>query len=166
MEIEIKLEGFERLSAAMQKAPEVVQRELGDWATEQASMIRRGVTERTPRKTGLLAGSIAATPPIIELGQLGVTAIVGAPAIFQGTPISYAVPVELGTKPHVIAAKDGGSLRFCIGGVWVMVKSVNHPGTEGAHMFQDTLDASKDELQQSMNATVERILAQVFGAGS
>lgn len=164
MEIEIKLEGFERLSAAMQTAPEVVQRELLAWATEQADYIRSEVSERTPRKTGLLADSILATPPVIELGTLGVSAIVGAPAIFQGTPINYAIPVELGTKPHVIEAKDKQSLRFCIGGVWVMVKSVHHPGTVGAHMFQRTLDESRGELQQSMTATVERILAQVFGS--
>lgn len=168
MELEIRLEGIERLTEAFRVAPSVIQSEMLSWAHEKSKMLQGAVADATPYDSGLLRNSILGTDPVIEAatpaGPLGVTAVIGVPEIFEGTPLNYAIPVELGTGPHIITAKNKPFLKFKVGGHWVQVKSVNHPGTKGAHMFQKTLDAKRDELQQSFNEAIERALAKVFGS--
>lgn len=44
--------------------------------------------------------------------------------------VSYALYHHEGTKPHIIRAKRGGSLKFSSRGRVVRVNSVNHPGTK------------------------------------
>ena len=75
----------------------------------------------TPVDTGRLRSSI-----VVEETEDG---------YIIGTPVEYAADVELGTAPHKIVAKDKKSLKFIINGQEIFRKSVNHPGTEGSHMF-------------------------------
>jgi phage gpG-like protein len=46
-----------------------------------------------------------------------------------GSNVEHAVYIELGTKPHVIEAKNKKTLAFKVGGKMVFAKKVNHPGT-------------------------------------
>lgn len=52
----------------------------------------------------------------------------------RGSRVRYGAPysafVHEGTRPHVIAAKDGGLLAFEGAGGTVFAKKVNHPGTQ------------------------------------
>jgi hypothetical protein len=43
--------------------------------------------------------------------------------------MKYASFVEEGTKAHVILAREGGMLRFVIGGRTIFSRKVNHPGS-------------------------------------
>lgn len=45
------------------------------------------------------------------------------------TNVNYAPYVENGTRPHVIRPKTKKALRFKVGGSFVIVAKVNHPGT-------------------------------------
>jgi hypothetical protein len=54
-----------------------------------------------------------------------------------GSTLEYAEYVELGTNPHEIHPKDKQALAFYNkkGNNFVVTGKVNHPGTEGQHMF-------------------------------
>lgn len=45
------------------------------------------------------------------------------------TNVEYAPYVENGTRPHVIRPRTKKALRFRVGGQFVIVAKVNHPGT-------------------------------------
>lgn len=53
----------------------------------------------------------------------------------QGANVHYADAVESGTRPHVIVPRTKRALAFKVGGVTVIRRRVNHPGTRGLHMF-------------------------------
>lgn len=82
----------------------------------QAEIIRN-----TPVDTGRLRNSI-----IVEERDDG---------FIIGTTVTYAEDVEVGTKPHIIRPVNKKALKFVIGGETIFAKEVNHPGTEGSHMF-------------------------------
>lgn len=123
--IDIEIDGAEALQKAWAQAPQITAEELLAAMTEADLLVQRSVMEETPVKTGLLRGSIIGREEVMGEGVLGLV----------GTSIDYALPVELGTRPHKIEAKDGGVLTFMLNGRRVFVRSVNHPGTRGAHMF-------------------------------
>ena len=52
----------------------------------------------------------------------------------------YAEAVEYGTSPRVIKAVNKKALKFKMGGKEVIVKQVNHPGTEAQPFFRPALD--------------------------
>lgn len=64
---------------------------------------------------------------------------------FRARHASY---VNDGTPPHVIEAKDGGVLRFKIGGKTVFAKRVNHPGT-APDKFIDRGEAKAEQVLES-----------------
>jgi hypothetical protein len=81
----------------------------------------REILQNTPVQTGRLRSSI-----VIEKEGDG---------WIIGTPVEYAEYVELGTPPHIIVPKIKKALKFNVGGEEVFAKKVNHPGTQGSHMF-------------------------------
>jgi hypothetical protein len=63
-------------------------------------------------------------------------------SITVGAYQPYAVFVHEGTKPHIIAPKDGGTLAFlwpAMGPGMFFFKSVNHPGTKANKFLSDNL---------------------------
>jgi len=160
MELSISLEGFKQLEAALARAPEIVTAELNAYAHAAVTHMVTEAQDRTPVDTGHLrsriSGEVLGTT---RLGALGVkdAGVLGV----VGTVTPYAIPVELGTRPHVIRAKNAKALHFGN----ITVKSVNHPGTKGAHMFQQAFDANQAQLHQDFERTVERILQRIAGGG-
>ena len=82
---------------------------------------QRFIQLNTPVDTGRLRGSI-----VIEEIDNG---------FIIGTNVEYAEDVELGTPPHLIVPKNKKALKFEINGETVFATRVNHPGTQGSHMF-------------------------------
>lgn len=82
----------------------------------------RVVVENTPVDTGRLRASIQVEK-------------VNDSEYIIGTNVEYAEAVELGTEPHIILPVNKKALKFNIGGTDIFAKRVNHPGTEGSHMF-------------------------------
>lgn len=58
-----------------------------------------------------------------------------------GTPVSYALPVELGARPHVIESHGDYPLRSKSGQVFG--KKVHHPGNPPSPFLRPALDAAK-----------------------
>ncbi len=64
--------------------------------------------------------------------------------VIAGAP--HALYVEEDTRAHKIAPKQGGLLRFQVGGRWVTARGVRHPGTTGVHFMRDARDRAEKIL--------------------
>lgn len=111
--------------------------------TEAALFGERTVVGFTPVKTGVLRASIKAN----RIGPLGWKI---------SSPLPYVVPVEFGSRPHVIRPRSGKFLRFQSGGGVVYARSVRHPGTKARRMFA----LSVPKIQNELSNIVARILAR------
>lgn len=152
MELSMSLLGFERLQRAFERAPDFVGHELTSWVTAQGLHLQGEVQKRTPKDTGLLQKSIISH--VEPLGRLGVAAVIG-------TPLNYAVPVELGSKPHDILPKNGKALHFMMRGIPVFAKKIHHPGSKGAFMFQKSFDANIEQIQADFYNFVDHVIAKM-----
>lgn len=155
MNLDIRLEGWDRLITAWERSPQIVEEELTVFVEEESSHLTSEVKALTPKDTGALQDSIK--PREIEVGPLGVSALIG-------TPLNYALPVEFGAKPHDIVARNGKALHFMMRGIPITVKKVHHPGSKGYFMFTQALEANREQIQQKLTATVERIFARLGAA--
>jgi hypothetical protein len=168
----MELKGLDRLTTAMKKAPALVDRELQIFFHSIVRHLETEVVDRTPEVTGDLRrsingevrlGTLGVAP--VESGALGSTPIEGGILGVVGSNLDYAPPVELGSKPHKIAAKNAPALHFMVGGKVVTVKSVNHPGSKGAFMFQRAFDANKGQIESGFEETVSRIIQKIGNEG-
>lgn len=117
-----------------------MERKLSAALAEAALYGERTVVGFTPVRTGALRASIMAN----RLGPLGWK-------ISSGLP--YVVPVEMGSKAHVIRPR-GKFLRFQSGSGVVYARQVNHPGTKARKMFAQSVPKIQSQLVQ----IVSRIL--------
>lgn len=121
---------------------------LVDQAAKHAAMSRvvlsgEGMMKReVPVKKGTLRRSI--TSRVEQGGNRGIV----------GTNLSYARPVNDGSRPHIITAKKAKALSWK--GALHPVRSVNHPGTRP----NDFVGRTRDRLRP----VAERDLAAVFGS--
>ncbi len=148
MQYGIQLQGFDRLAQQWQAFPQIVPQMVSRWLTEMSLFLEGEVKLITPVRDGTLRNSIAATPVQI-----------GADVVSTGvsTSLSYAIPVELGTKPHDIVAKPGKFLAFSVGGQNVFAKKVRHPGTQGYFMFAQTEKTAQPEIQRKFVELLDQI---------
>ncbi len=147
-----KLVGFERLQHAFQRAPHIVQPELEAWAETAGAHLSGEIAALTPKKEGTLQKSIG--HEVEQAGRLGV-------AVTVGTPLNYALPVELGSKPHDITPKNGKALFFMMRGMPIFAKKVHHLGTTGFFMFEQGLEANISQLQDSFGKMIDRIFSKI-----
>jgi phage gpG-like protein len=124
---------LERLRNAPALVPQAIAK-----ATDQqnnltvGSIIKNRMTGRGPFppsegklgvRTGRLRASLRATPAVVT-GQTVSSSI--------GSNVKYMGIHEFGgeTRPHLIKARNGKSLRFALGGRLIFAKSVKHPGSK------------------------------------
>jgi len=70
--------------------------------------------------------------------------------------------LEFGTKPHVIEAREGGALKFEIGGETIFANRVFHPGTKPlgfVRLTQDDLDKSAREIAEKLLNNIRNVWA-------
>lgn len=152
MNLGASLIGADRLARAFLQAPNLTERELLKWAETTGAHMTDEITSITPKATGLLQNSVQ--PYVEQVGRFGVSAVIG-------TPLSYALPVELGTKPHVIVPKNGKALAFMMRGVPVFAKKVNHPGSKGYFMFTRAFEANINQIFDSFERMLDNVLAKI-----
>lgn len=157
----ITLVGGERLEQAFARAPGIVREELHRFVLGATQHLEAEVKDRTPQGAhGLLAQSINSEVGNLADGVLGVV----------GSPLPYAIPVELGTKPHfppVQALKDW--VRFKLGKTgtevrrvaYLVARKIAKRGTKGHFMFLDAFQDSEPELHRQFENTVARIGARI-----
>lgn len=114
-------------------------------AQKAASITRRIAAQakmNVPVKTGNLGRSIQ-EDPIVFSGPFRLKTGVTATA-------DYAAAVELGSKPHVIRAKNGQFLKFPgRDGKPVFIREVNHPGTRPRPFLRNAADQIAAEETRS-----------------
>lgn len=166
LEVHIDIQGAAELARAFELAPEIAAQELERAAWESELLLEREVKELTPVGIGGgggLKGSIAAREPKrLADGVIGVV----------GTPLNYAVPVELGTKPHFPPVQpladwarqklgvDPGEARS-VG--FLIARKISKKGTKGAHMFADAFKANRGQVARIFEGARERIAARIAG---
>jgi hypothetical protein len=138
----------------------VVRQELSVFTHAMTQHMRSEVIDRTPAAFGTLRASITGEVQTMASGILGVV----------GTPQPYAVPVELGTKPHMppvqplqdwvrqklgLSGAEGRSVAFAI------ARKISKKGTKGHFMFRDAFTDNAAEVQRQFDQTVSRIVARI-----
>lgn len=82
--------------------------------------MQAGARAQVGKRTGRLALSINVSQSRSTGGQ----------EMTVGSPLSYALLVHRGTRPHFIVGRAGGALRFTSRGRVVYSRAVVHPGTK------------------------------------
>lgn len=165
LNLTIGLQGGAELARAFAAAPEIVADELTAAAWEASLLLEREAQELTP--TGVhgaagLKGSIAAKEPRVLADN-----VIGE----VGTASPYAVPVELGTKPHFppvqpladwaqhklgIPAADAYRVGFLI------ARKIARQGTQGAFMFTRAFDSNQAQVRRMFEAARARIARRIL----
>lgn len=155
-----------RLDAAYARAPAAVDRAVGRRLAGLVLDLQSDVQELTPTAFGMLRASIGSSVNVQP--GLGVTGIVG-------TSLSYAIPVELGTKPHMppvkpirlwVEKKLGLSGRESQRAAWAIAMSIKRRGTLGVGMFHRAFARRRGDLPGILNAAVMEGIQAGLGSES
>jgi hypothetical protein len=159
-QIHIDTSDVEELAVALQAVPEIVAEEMTAAVWEAELLLQRETQELTPVGVGGgggLKGSIAAREPVVLADT-----IVGA----VGTSLAYAVPVEMGTKPHfppIAPLRDWAEHVLGVSGdealsvAWAVARKIARKGTEGAHMFERAFETNRAQVERIFEAAHGRI---------
>ncbi|MHC8492791.1 hypothetical protein ACTU44_08760 [Thalassospira sp. SM2505] len=165
-DVRIDIREAAALADAFDKSPKIVTEELTA-ATWQASLLlEREVKENTPTGVGGgggLKGSISAREPeVLSDNVIGMV----------GTPLDYAVPVELGTRPHFPPVqpladwaehKLGLSPAEAQGAAFAIARKISRTGTKGAHMFERAFEDNDLQVQRIFDRARVRIADRMGG---
>lgn len=160
LDIRVDLVEVRELAGAWAQAPQMVADELRAATLEATQLLEREVKEETPVGIGGgggLRGSIAAREPVVSgTGVLGVV----------GTAQPYAVPVELGTRPHfppVQPLADWAERKLGVPAAqardvgFLIARKIARRGTEGAHMFERAFERVRPQVVAIYERAHERI---------
>lgn len=154
--IEIDASKVQAVAEAWRFAPDLMAEELVNGVMEASLYLERLIKDNTPTTTNILRGSIGARQPQ-RIGEdvIGVV----------GTSIGYAVPVELGTKPHfppVQALADWARQKFGLPPEeaeevgYAVARKIAREGTKGHFMFQRAFSDGEATVQRILTAAAER----------
>jgi hypothetical protein len=102
---------------------------VGRHLKTRAELIRSLARVRVGKRTGALAMSLYINQTVFLNGQI----------IEIGSKLPYALFHHEGTRPHVIHARQGGTLRFTSSSRIVYSRAVMHPGTKANRYLADSL---------------------------
>lgn len=155
-----ELIGPAQLEQAWALAPEIAQRDLHIFIEGATIYVEAEIKERTPAGHGTLKQSFTSEVTVLADNVIGVV----------GSPMSYAIPVELGTRPHfppVAAIEDWVRVKFGLSGpearnvAFLIARKIAKHGTKGAFMVQNAFEAAKPELERHAQAALEAIVRQM-----
>lgn len=165
MRISVEVGTLEAARQAFERAPEIAQEELVRFMTAGVAHLQGEVQQRTPTHRGTLRGSIIGqVRPLPGLGMEGVV----------GTSLAYAVPVELGSAPHMppveplvdwAKSKLGLTGKAAESAAWGIARKIARRGTKAVRMFGDSLEANRAQLARGFETAVRRMLRRIAEAG-
>lgn len=176
------LQGLDVIQRAYAQAPAMVDEEVKRFLDATTSHLVAEVVDRTPTTFGDLRRSIHGSILPAPLGWVGIV----------GTPLDYAPPVELGSKPHFVGAKGIEALTEWVkakipvgqavsiksgrplkrktvdsaarGVAFAIANKIARHGTKGAFMFKRTFEANQATVQAQFSLLVGRIVQRLGGA--
>lgn len=168
MEIRIDFSALMQLQAQLRQAPGVVREELLAAMTEADAKLEAQVKELAPRgATGDLQRSVIGQERAV--GPFGVEGLVAS-------PLNYAPPVELGTKPHfppVEALIDWVKAKLGVTGdkearsvAFLVARKISRRGTKGQAMFEGALEHMTPEINAVFEAAQARIADRILGGNA
>lgn len=104
--------------------------------------LRKEARRRVDRASELMTAELKRGAPV-DTGELrrrtGVAVVSETNTVIKAEAVidvEYAEVVVHGSRPHIIRARNKQALAFRIGGQTIIVKSVNHPGTQPNLFFE------------------------------
>lgn len=150
------------VDAALARAPGILIEELTPAMVESQLLLEREVRERTPTSgAGTLRDSIGALPLAISE-----TAISGS----IGTSLSYALPVELGARPHRppvepladwVRRKLGKKGKEARSIAFAIASKIEKEGTPARNMFAEGLAATQAQISELLEAAADRATQRI-----
>ncbi len=170
MSYSIEMLGYQELQALWAQTPDIVRQELLSAMTEADLLVERNVKERTPvgasaGGAGGLKGSIFGEESVGPEGVLGVVA----------TAMPYAIPVELGTRPHFppveplvdwVVAKLGIPEKEAHGVAFAIARKIARVGTKGHGMFHAGFEEARPQVIAMFERARDRIVARLSPGGA
>jgi hypothetical protein len=129
---------------------------------KHSSNIATNAQRRCPYNHGILRASIRVKYPTGKTGPYAnakgprLIGVVDKMTALVGTGIKYAAPVEFGSRPHIIRAKNVKYLHFKIKGKSIFTKVVHHPGTRPQPFLEP---AARMEVQPFIQGLIRVIKA-------
>lgn len=165
--IELDTSAMQAYARFVQQAPAIAREEMERSVEEALLLLEREIKENTPVGAhGLLRGSITHQMRGQALSDgLGVAGIVGS-------SLNYALPVELGTKPHFppleplrdwVEKKLGVDSKRAEHVAYLVARKIAKRGTKGARMAGNTLDAQAEQVNAIIAAAIPRIIERLAG---
>ncbi len=159
---------LKRIQGAYERAPAIVREELEAAVTEADLLIYRELSDRVPVGAGGAAGLKGSLFHEEQVQGDSATGLVA-------TPLAYAVPVELGTKPHFppieplidwVKAKLGVSTEKEARGVaFLVARKIAVRGTKAQNPFGLTFQAVEGQVREIFDRAVGRMNERIAGAG-
>lgn len=151
-----------RVARAFELAPDILLEELIPSVMEAQLLVEREVRERTPTSgAGTLRDSIGALP--ITFSQSMIRGEVG-------TALSYAQPVETGSKPHRppvepiadwVRRKLGKDPEEALDIAYAIAGKIAREGSKGAFMFREGTAESQIQVLEILGEGVDRAVARI-----
>lgn len=149
----------------LKQAPQIVLDEIATSMTEALLLLTREIKERLPvGVTGLLRGSV--THSIVTR----IRGVEMAGKVYS--PVSHAVPVELGTKPHFppleplrdwVEKKLGVSKKESRGVAFLVARKIAAKGTAPQKDFETGFRENQAQVNSIFERGIERIRARLMG---
>lgn len=163
---QIDYSALKTIEAAYSRAPKMVSEELRAAVTEADLLVYRELSERVPVGAGGAAGLKGSLFHQEEVNGAIAHGLVA-------TPLAYAVPVELGTKPHFppieplidwVKAKLGISTeKEARGAAFAIARKIAIRGTKGRFPFRDTFNAVEGQVRAIFERATGRIAERLSG---
>jgi hypothetical protein len=163
---EIDLGNLKDVQAALARAPQLVREELEAAVTEADLLLVREVQERMPTAHGTLRASVFNREEVSDTGVLGLVS----------TPLNYAVPVELGTKPHfppVDALVDWVKVKLGVtsektarGVAFLIARKISLRGTAAQRPFGLAFQAEEAQVRAIFDRAAARIAGRLAEGGA
>ncbi len=172
MEIRYDISGDEALIGQWAQAPQIVQEEMNAAMAEVTALLEREVKEKTPSSapSGDLGGASGLKGSIISEQSVGPEGVIG----MVGSPRAYAIPVELGTKPHwapIQPLKDWVRVKFNVSEekevnsiAYAIQGGIAQHGTRAFGMFHRTFAHRAHDIEARFAQARDRIVQRLGAA--
>ncbi|WP_153117372.1 hypothetical protein [Rhodocyclus tenuis] len=158
----VTLAGFAEVEALWAKAPEIAREEFRALIFKGVNAMEEDAKNLVPTNHGSLRASIyhEVREFAVGLGVEGVT----------GTASNYAIPVELGSKPHtppIAPLIDWAQQKFGLeekeaeGVAFAVAYRIAQRGTLGVGMFHRAFAANRGALEAGSRVAAKRIVARM-----
>ncbi len=159
--IEIDLGGFQQLAGQFKAAPEIALQELQKAMAEADMLLKRLVQDALPTATGTLRASVFGVERATETGVIGLV----------GSPLIYAPPVELGTRPHFppieplvdwVKLKLGVPEKDARGVAFLVARKIARKGTGATHVFKLSFERGEQQVRDMFARALGRIAQRII----